>query len=125
MSNIKYCPMCQKPVSVDVEVCECGYEFSKVSEPEKNVFEELDSYDPTVIKSIAPTQPKWIATLALVLSIFGIVPGLVFAIIGLNKLTDGGSRAKCIISIVLQIVWIVLNIVIGVVFAEELAGFYY
>ena len=125
MSNIKYCPMCQKPVSVDVEVCECGYEFSKVSEPEKNVFEELDSYDPTVIKSIAPNQPKWIATLALVLSILGSFPGLVFAIIGLNKLYDSSSRAKCIISIVLQIVWFVLGIVIWVAFAEELAAFYY
>ncbi len=125
MSNIKYCPICQKQVSVEVEVCECGYEFAKVSESEKNVFEELDRYDSSILHSIPSNEPKWMATLALVLSIFGIVPGLVFAIIGLNKLSDSGSKVKCIIAIVLNVVWFVLGFVIGIVFAEELAGLYY
>ena len=42
MANVKYCPMCRKQVSIDTEVCECGYEFSVVNEPETNAFEEFD-----------------------------------------------------------------------------------
>lgn len=100
-------------------------ENEKVEQREPNVFEELDCYDSSSMYSSPSNEPKWMATLALVLSIFGIVPGLVFAIIGLNKLSDTGSRVKCIISIVLNIVWFVLGFVIGIVFAEELAGLYY
>lgn len=100
-------------------------ENEKFEQKETNVFEELDRYDSSAINSSPSNEPKWMATLALVLSIFGIVPGLVFAIIGLNKLSDTGSKVKCIIAIVLNVAWFILGFVIGIVFAEELAGLYY
>ncbi len=127
MANVKYCPMCRKQVSIDTEVCECGYEFSVVNEPETNAFEEFDKADPTVVKPALnaqpAAQPTWIATLALVLSIFGLTPGLVLAIIGLTKLKDSSSRTKCIIAIVLNVAWMVIGFFVGI--ALGLSGYGY
>ena len=48
MSDIKFCPNCQKEVSKDVQVCDdCGYEFApeKVEEASNKVI-NIERYDP-------------------------------------------------------------------------------
>lgn len=124
MANVKYCPMCQKQVSVDTEVCECGYEFSVVNEPETNAFEEFDKADPTVkpaLNNLPVAEPTWMGTVALVLSIFGLTPGFILAIIGLTKLKDSGARTKCVIAIVISAAWMIIGFIAGV--ASVLSGY--
>ena len=47
MSDIKYCPNCQKEVSKEVTNCTCGYEFvpEKNEEP-ANVVKKVEKFDP-------------------------------------------------------------------------------
>lgn len=98
--------------------------MSNYNEQNVNTWDELNNNDQSIVKDIPTQEPKWLANVGLILCIFSLVPGLVFAIIGLNKLSDKASRTKCIIGIVIFAVEFLISFLIGFLFAEEIMEFY-
>ena len=135
MASIKFCPNCMKQVDLDVEVCECGYRFVEVVEKpaeakkesfDYQYFDENDNSNKNanLNSDIVVKEPGWIATLALVLCLFGTIPGLVFAIIGKKMYKSEKYLGRCKAAIVLFVVVNIIAFILGFVFAEELAVFY-
>ena len=104
---MKYCRFCGEQIEDNAKFCpSCGNSTDEFSEETR----------PTETKTETPAQNfHWMAVLGLALSCaFGLVPGLVFDIIGLNKCTEKKDRTMCIIGIIVFAFWTLVGFVIGV-----------
>lgn len=74
MTNIKYCPNCQKTNDIEAKNCECGYEFFI-----KEVEDEIASTNTTVI---ADPVPEFVWKL---ISIVCPIAGIILAVLWKEK----------------------------------------
>lgn len=71
-------------------------------------------YSQTTVQVTTQTEGCALAVWALVLSILGgLAPGLILAIIGLNKYKSPTNRGICTASIIIFIAWFIIGFIIG------------
>ena len=104
MSNIKYCPNCQKEHNIDETKCSCGYEFVMVEKVDETV-----STNTTVIVDRVPGFLwSWVG-------FFSRIAGLILYIVWKKKWPERSKRAGSVAlysAIVLTVILVVVLLLI-------------
>ena len=87
--------------------------YQSTSTPSTSQNTNVNSYSTPGQTHTIKHENSAIAILALIFSIFGGIAGLVLSIIGLSIYKESRNRSKCVVGIVLCIMWFIVGLILG------------